>query len=88
MLPFLNLLCSQLQELDLKTTQGEKSQASQGISGQEKVSSPSVNPSCIARYPHDPIQLCNQLPRITSDRTGDAITHTILSAQNVHGLKS
>ena len=36
----------------------------------------------------DPVQSCNQLPRTTSDRVDDAITHIILSAQNVHGLKS
>ena len=54
----------------------------------EEVITPFVNPSCMDEHSSDPIQLCNQLPRTTSDRVGDAITHVILSAQNVHGLKS
>lgn len=39
-------------------------------------------------HPSDSVQLCNQLPRTTSDRVNDAITHIILSAQMFHGLKS
>lgn len=76
-------------ELDLATTRGGgESQENQSILGKEEVITPFVNPSCMDEHPSDSVQLCNQLPRTTSDRVNDAITHIILSAQNVHGLKS
>ena len=63
------------------------SQENQSILGKEVIT-PFVSPSCMDEHCSDPVQSCNQLPRTTSDRVDDAITHIILSAQNVHGLKS
>ena len=79
-------------ELDLATTRDRgggvgKSQENQSILGKDVIT-PFVSPSCMDEHRSDPVQSCNQLPRTTSDRVDYAITHIILSAQNVHGLKS
>lgn len=54
MLPFLNLLLTQFQESSIwQQLRGEKTRK---IEAKKEVNTDFVNPSCLARYPSDPIQ--------------------------------